>query len=389
MADEPIAELGNKTPLQAAHTPSMDAIAREGCSGTLFTLPEAFPTSSDAANMSVLGCDLETEYCGRGPIEAAGQGIAMGPQDFAYRINICNQQDGILQDYSAGQLEQPAAHDIINALNERYGCADVHFHEGVSYRHIMMLKGPRLTWEVNTEKPDDNMGHPIHEHLPTAGSSHSAATVDLLHKIITEAPALLASLPATQRLKSEGKTIPNALWPWNGGRLRKVRTLHERYGITSAVVSAVDVVNGLGIILGMDVIPVKGATGYIDTNWEGKADATIEAIKTHDFVYLHVEGIDEVSHERDLAKKLQGIEDFDARCMARVMAAVGPDVNLAVLPDHPVPIASGKHTRTPVPVSVRMAGRTPDSVRVYSESDSPNGSLGAMEKDGLTKLLFT
>ena len=385
MADEAIPELDGLTPLQHASTPAMDHIARIGRSGTLFTLPSEFPTSSDVANMSVLGCHLPTEYCGRGPVEAAGRGIELGPEDKAFRVNLIYQEEGRLIDYSAGQLDQAIADAAIDRLNDHFGSDTVRFYKGVSYRHIMVLSGPEWTHEIHTEKPDDHQGDMMKDNLP---SGEHEGTVTLLHRIIDESPALFADIPGNVALAAEGRRHGNAAWPWNGGILRPVRSLQERHGISSAVISAVDVVVGLGRILGMDVIPVEGATGYIDTNWEGKADACIEALKTHDFVYLHVEGIDEVSHEQSLEKKLFGIEAFDARCMSRVIDAVGDDLNMAVLPDHPVPISIGKHTRTPVPVSVSMAGMTPDEIQTYSEVDAPNGTLGALEGDGLMKLLF-
>jgi 2,3-bisphosphoglycerate-independent phosphoglycerate mutase len=390
MADEPIEALGGKTPLQAAHTPNMDQIAKMGCSGTLFTLPDEFPTSSDVANMSVLGCDLETEYCGRGPLEAAGQGIQLGPEDVAFRLNLIHHRKGILDDYSAGQLDPSVAEDIIDALNIRLGNDQIRFYPGLGFRSILVLSGPEFTHDIMTEKPDDNMGNRISDHYPKAKGPGSESTAGLLRDLIQKADDFLPNVTANVVLAGGGKKTANGIWPWNGGKIRKVRTLAERYhGATGAVISAVDVVKGLGVLLGMDVIPVEGATGYIDTNWEGKADAAIEALKTHDLVYLHVEGIDEVSHEQSLEKKLKGIELFDARCMGRVMAAIGPDVRMAVLPDHPVPLSIGKHTRTPVPVSIYIPGREADQVTAYSESDALKGSIGQLEKDGLMQLLMT
>lgn len=388
MADEPLAELGGKTPLQAARTPGMDRIAREGRSGTLLTLPPGFPTSSEVANMSVLGCDLPTEYCGRGPLEAAGRGIPLKPDDTAFRVNLVTTENGVLRDFSGGHIAPADAAELVNALDRAFGGEKIRFHPGVSYRNILILSGVPYGPHVRTEKPDDNHGERIAEHLPRAVGPEGEETAQLLRRLVAEAPGILRDHPVNRRLASEGKPMANGIWPWSGGRAGALRKVRDVYGVSGAVISAVDVIAGLGRCLGMDVIAVPGATGYIDTNYEGKAAAAVEALKNHDFVYLHLEAIDEVSHEQDLRKKIQAIEDFDARIIVPVLDAVGPALNAAVLPDHPVPIAIGKHTRTPVPVSVRMNGMSPDGVRCFSEADCPQGTLGALRGDGLMRLLF-
>lgn len=388
MADEAVAELGGKTPLQYANTPAMDSIARDGCSGTLLTLPQGFPTSSEVANMSVLGCDLPTEYCGRGPLEAAGRGIPLGKEDIAFRMNLTTTEGGILKDFSGGHVDQASASDLIKVLNGHFGAQDVKFHAGVSYRNILVLSGPRFSSRVKTEKPDDNHGEYVADHLPVAAEPEADETVAFLRKLISEATAVLGQSAANQRLLAAGKAPVNGVWPWSGGKAGALRTIKEKYGITGAAISAVDVIVGLGRCLGMDVIPVAGATGYIDTNYEGKADAAIKALETHDFVYLHLEAIDEVSHEKHLQNKIRAIENFDARVVGRVLAAVGAGVNVAVLPDHPVPVVLGKHTRTPVPVAVRLAGRRPDGVKTFDEIACKDGSLGAMKNGDLMNLLF-
>lgn len=389
MADEPVEALGGRTPLQAAHTPAMDSIARDGASGTLLTLPEGYPTSSDVANMSVLGCDLASEMCGRGPLEAAGRGIPLGPGDVAFRLNLTTVENGVLTDFSGGHVAPAVAAELVELLNRRFGTGTIRFYPGVSYRNLLVLSGPAYSDRVKTEKPDDNQGERVAEHLPKALTAEGQPTVDLLRRLIAEAPGVLESSPANQALQREGKPMANGVWPWSGGRAGAIRKLSEKYGIqTSAVITAVDVISGLGRCLGMDSIPVAGATGYIDTNYEGKAQAAIAALESHDFVYIHVEAIDEVSHERNLDLKIRTIEEFDRRLVAPVLAAIGPDVDVAVLPDHPVPIASGKHTRTPVPVSIRMAGLAPDGVQCFDEMACLQGSLGAMRNGDLMARLF-
>jgi 2,3-bisphosphoglycerate-independent phosphoglycerate mutase len=379
MADEPLAELDGMTPLQRANTPGMDSIARDGRAGTLLTLPDEFPTGSEVANMSILGCDLPSEYCGRGPLEAAGAGITLSPEDIAFRLNLVTIEDGILKDYSGGHPSAALADDAVAAMNRSFGNEAIRFCPGVSYRTLLLLSGAGFSTMVATEKPDDHHGDHIDDILPVATEAQAAATVEFLRRLIREAPEVLRELPSD--------TL-SGVWPWSGGRSGSLKQLSQKYGITGAVISAVDVIVGLGKCLGMHHIPVAGATGYVDTNYEGKADAAVSALESHDLVYLHVEAIDEVSHAQDLNLKIKTIEQFDSRIIQRVLAAVDSKVNVAVLPDHPVPVSLGKHTRTAVPVAVRMNGCPPDSVQSYHESACESGELGHMKGDDLMRLLF-
>ena len=378
MADEPIASLGGKTPIEAANTPWMDKIARDGRSGTFLTLPEGFPTSSDVANMSVMGGDLPTELCGRGPLEAASMGLNLGPDDVAFRINLVTvNEDGTLKDFSAGHIGAAAQQEAIALLNEKIGTGKIRFYAGVSYRNIVVLSGPEFSAAVAYDKPDDNQGNPVAEHLPRAKSPEGEATAAALRDIVAKAADVLKGRQA------------NGVWPWSGGKAGAIHSIAQRYGIKGAVVSAVDVINGLGRVMGLDVIKVPGATGYIDTNYEGKADAAIKAIEDgYDFVYVHIESTDEVSHEQKLDLKLKAIEDFDSRLIGRVMARLGDAAAYCVLPDHPVPLRIGKHTRTPVPVAVYQPGNAPDSVASYGETAALNGSLGALKGGELMDLLL-
>ena len=366
MADEPIEELGGKTPLEAAATPWMDKIAKSGRSGTFLTLPEGFPTSSDVANMSVLGGDLATELCGRGPLEAASMGIELGPDDVAFRMNLVTvNEDGTLKDFSAGHIGEAEQKKAIDLLNEKIGSEKIRFHAGVSYRNIIVLSGSEFSAAVDYDKPDDNQGNPVAEHLPRAKSPEGEFTAATLRDVIAKASEVLAGCQA------------NGVWPWSGGKAGAVHSIPALYGIKGAVVSAVD------------VIKVPGATGYIDTNYEGKADAAIKAIEDgYDFVYVHIESTDEVSHEQRLDLKLKAIEDFDSRLIGRVMAKLGDKVAYCVLPDHPVPLRIGKHTRTPVPVAVYQPGNEADGVDAYSESAALKGSLGALKGGELMDILL-
>ena len=378
MADEPIESLGGQTPLEAAKTPWMDKIARDGRSGTFLTLPDGFPTSSDVANMSVMGGDLPTELCGRGPLEAASMGLNLGPDDVAFRMNLVTvNEDGTLKDFSAGHIGAAAQQEAIALLNEKLGSAKIRFYAGVSYRNIVVLSGPEYSSAVAYDKPDDNQGNPVAEHLPRAKAPEGEATAAALRDIIAKAAEVLKGRQA------------NGVWPWSGGKAGAIHSIATRYGIRGAVVSAVDVINGLGRVMGLDVIKVPGATGYIDTNYEGKADAAIKAIEDgYDFVYVHIESTDEVSHEQKLDLKLKAIEDFDSRLIGRVMAKLGDAAAYCVLPDHPVPLRLGKHTRTPVPFAVYQPGNAPDAVVSYGERTALHGSLGALKGGELMDLLL-
>ena len=378
MADEPIESLGGKTPLEAAKTPWMDRIARDGRSGTFLTLPDGFPTSSDVANMSVMGGDLPTELCGRGPLEAASMGLNLGPDDVAFRLNLVTvNEDRTLKDFSAGHIGAAAQQEAIALLNEKLGSEKVRFYAGVSYRNIVVLSGQEFSAAVAYDKPDDNQGNPVAEHLPRAKGPEGETTAATLRDIIAKAAEVLKGRQA------------NGVWPWSGGKAGAIHSIAARYGIRGAVVSAVDVINGLGRVMGLDVIKVPGATGYIDTDYEGKADAAIKAIEDgYDFVYVHIESTDEVSHEQKLDLKLQAIEDFDSRLIGRVMARLGDAAAYCVLPDHPVPLRLGKHTRTPVPVAVYQPGNVPDAVMGYGERAALNGSLGALKGGELMDLLL-
>ncbi len=384
MADEPRAELNGCTPLEYARTPGMDRIAREGCSGEFVSLPDAFPTGSEVANMSVLGCDLAREYGGRGPLEAAGRGIAMQSDDIAFRVNLVSIRDGILTDFSGGHPSQEDAEICIAALNERFATPSVRFYSGVSYRNLLIVRGATMSSRVFTEKPDDHQGEPVAAYLPRAAGPEGEPTADLLRRLMREAPGILNELPSNRR----NATPINGIWPWSGGRAGAIRTLADQYGIRGAVISAVDVIVGLGRCLGMDVIAVPGVTGYIDTNYEGKARAAIDALNTHDFVYLHVEAIDEVSHARDLKLKIDTIEQFDARVVQPVLDAVDATVQAVVLPDHHVPVRLGKHTRDPVPVAIRSPNLEPDQVSAYGERAARGGALGRLAGNALMRRLF-
>jgi len=377
MADEPVSELGGKTPLEAVETPFMDSIARNGASGTFLTLPEGFPTSSDAANMSVLGYELASCYPGRGPIEAASQEIKLAPDDIAWRCNLVTVKDDILKDYSAGHISKDRANGLMNALAERFNNDKITFYSGVSYRNLLILHGDEFSADVDYFKPDSSQDLPVSELRLKAKTPAAQHTVDFLEKLMADAAAFLSDHP----LNRNAEVPANWIWPWSPGHKPSFPGFEGKYsGRSAAVITAVDVIAGIAKCAGMDVIPVEGATGYLDTNYAGKAQAAIRAIEDHDFVYVHLEAIDECSHEGNLKHKMQAISDFENKIVKPVMTALeGRDVTFAILPDHPVPLHLRAHTRTPVPVAICGPHIVPDSVQRYSETDAPNGSLGFMK----------
>lgn len=376
MADEPVEALGGKTPLEAVDTPYMDSIARNGASGTFLTLPEGFPTSSDAANMSVLGYELASFYPGRGPIEATSRGIQLGPDDVAWRCNLVTVENGILRDYSAGHISKERAKAFMDALAAKFNSDKVTFCSGVSYRNLLVLHGAEFSADVDYFKPDSSQDLPVSELRMKAKTPAAQHTVDFVEKLMADAAAFLADHPLNQN----GEVPANWIWPWSPGRKPSFPGFSGKYdGRSAAVITAVDVISGIAKCAGMDVIPVEGATGYLDTNYAGKAEAAIKAIENHDFVYVHLEAIDECSHEGNLQHKMQAISDLENKIIKPVMTALaGRDLTFAILPDHPVPLRLRAHTRTPVPVAICGPHIVPDAVRHYSEKDAPKGSLGFM-----------
>jgi 2,3-bisphosphoglycerate-independent phosphoglycerate mutase len=402
MADEPIEALGGRTPLMAADTPNMDRLAQSGHArfGTFLSLPEAYPTSSDVANLSVLGYDLARAYQGRGPLEAASQGIVLEPDEIAMRCNLVTaSDDGRLLDYSGGQIRSEEAAELIQAAQEAFGGPTVRFHPGVSYRNLAVLKGKQYAPGFLYEKPDDHPGAPYADILPRAAGEETEETAALLRSIMLNSLDLLDVHPVNRARVARGEAPANMLWLWSAGRKPDMPSFRALYGKSGAIISAVDVIKGIGILSGMEIVEVEGATGYIDTNYEGKATAAAQALERNDFVYLHVEAVDEVSHAGDLDLKIRTIEDFDKRLVgtfletfAQSPAAEGKGLDnlaCAVLPDHPVPVALRKHTRTPVPVMFVHPDREGDAGGLlYNELDAPRGSIGPLETDGVMRTLF-
>ena len=382
MADEPLPELGGKTPLEAAKTPAMDAIAAEGASGTFLTLPEGLPTTSDVANMSVLGFAPERNYPGRGPIEAASQGIELAPDDVAWRCNLVTvSPDGVLLDYSAGHIGNAASSRLMNLLQEKLGSDKATFYPGVSYRNLLVLHGKEFSPQVDYFKPDSSQNIPVAELPLTAKTPEAEETVGFVKNLCTRAHEVL---------KDAGVPGATDIWPWSPGKKPELPSFEKLYGgRKGAVISAVDVIRGIGRASGMTVAEVPGVTGFLDTNYAGKVSAALEMLKNHDLVYIHLEAVDECSHMGDLKLKLRAIEEFDSRIVAPVRRVLaGQEVNFAVLPDHPVPVHLRQHTTTPVPVAMCGPDFAPDGIQVFSETQAPCGALGALRGGDIVRRLL-
>ncbi len=388
MADEPIPELGNKTPLEVANTPGLESLAKKGAQGTLLTIPEPFPTSSDAANLSVLGYDLAKSYCGRGPIEAASKGIELKEDEIAFRCNLITIREDILEDYAAGQIDQKSAEALIKSLNKELGNNKIIFYPGVSYRNLLILKGEEFSDKIGYHKPDSNQGKKWKNILPYAKEDEGKVTADIINKLIEKSIEVLKNASPNVKLMNDNKRPANCIWPWSPGRKPHFESFENKYNKKGVVVSAVDVILGIGKLTGMQAIKPDGATGFIDTNYENKVEAALDALKRNDFVYLHLEAIDECSHMGDLDLKIKAIEQFDKRLVSLILRRVDDEVTIGVLPDHPVPIKLRKHTRTPVPILISGANVPKDGNIEYSEKTAAGGGLGHLDKYTFLETLF-
>ena len=387
MADEPIASLGGLTPLQYAQTPYMDELARLGVTGRMKTVADGFHPGSEVANMAVLGYDLPTVYEGRGVLEAASIGVELQPGDMAMRCNLICVEGEILKNHSAGHITTEEADELIRYLNEQLGSERIHFYTGVSYRHLLVIKGGDK--RVACTPPHDVPLHPFRPLLVKAEVPEAQATADLLNELILRSQELLKNHPVNLRRQAEGKDMANSIWPWSPGYRPAMRTLKEMYGFErGAVISAVDLIRGIGVYAGLKVLHVEGTTGLYDTNYEGKAQAALEALKENDFVYLHIEASDEAGHEGDVALKIKTIENLDRRAVGPIYEAVkqwDEPVAIAVLPDHPTPCAVRTHTNQPVPFLIWKPGEAPDGVTRFDEFAVAEGKYGVLEKDQFIK----
>lgn len=348
MADYALDDRGGKTPLELSRTVFMDALAQKGEFGLVQTIPDGFPPGSDVANLSVLGYDPSKYYSGRAPIEAASIGVALSDLDVAFRCNLVSLQDRAgslyMDDYSAGHISSDDARVIIEALQNNLGSQDIKFYPGVGYRHLMVWA--KDLDKMTTTPPHDITGKKISGFLPEGEGALK------IRGLMERALRLLPSLEVNQEKLRQGKTTANAIWLWGQGRALKIPRFLTKYGLRGGVISAVDLIKGLGISAGLNNIDVPGATGYLDTNYEGKARAALNALESVDFIYLHVEAPDEASHKGSLQEKVQAIEDFDKRLVKVVLEGLEEkfkNYRILLLPDHPTPLSLKTHASDPVP----------------------------------------
>ena len=398
MADHPVERLGGKTLLQHANTPYMDMLARQGRTGRLITIPDGFQPGSEVANTAILGYDLNKVYEGRGPLEAASIGYDMRPDDLALRCNIISVADGKIITHNGGNLETEDGGVLIEYLNQhlsndadivsRFGKDRVCFIRGIQYRHLLIVRGGSKY--VAFAPPHDHPDEQWQELLPVAeqgpeepGRLSPEDTAELLTMLIVKSQRLLAAHPFNKARAERGERQANSIWPWGGGYRPQMKTLMQMFPQvkSGAVISAVDLIRGIGYYAGLRKIIVEGATGLADTNYEGKAQAAIDALRTDDFVFLHVEASDEAGHDGDLQLKLRTIANLDRRIVGPIYEELSKweePVCIAVLPDHPTPIEVRTHVNEPVPFLIYYKGITPDDVTCYDEVACVRGGYGLL-----------
>ena len=381
MADHPVERLGGTTLLQYAHTPYMDMLARQGQTGMLHTIPDGFAPGSEVANTAILGYDLNKVYEGRGPLEAASIGYDMQPLDLA-----------LIKNHHGGHLNTEESEPLIEALNEALASDVVKFAMGIQYRHLLIIKGgskhiactpphdhPNETWQPLLVKPQEGW-----EDVREVGRMTARATATLLNELIIKSQEVLSAHPLNKQRVAEGKLQANSIWPWGGGYRPAMKTLSQLYPCvqSGSVISAVDLIRGIGCYAGLRNIVVAGATGLYDTNYEGKVAATIEALENDDFVYLHIEASDEAGHDGDLELKLKTIEALDSRVVGPIYNKVkdwNEPICIAILPDHPTPVEIRTHVDEPVPFLIWYEGIVSDDVQVFDEQSCRNGGYGLLK----------
>lgn len=349
MADRPLNELGGKTPLQEAFTPNMDKLAREGIIGSVRTIPEGFHPGSDIANLSILGYDPRLFYTGRAPLEAASMKVELGDNDIAYRCNLVtlkynkDRTRAVMDDYSGGHISTSEAAVLIGDIDKELGTDSIKFYPGVSYRHLMVWKSGEV--DVESVPPHDIIGKDIADYLPTGRGE------EFLRQVMRDSVDVLDCHNINRERIANGKKPANSIWLWGQGKKPQIPKFKAKYGINGALVSAVDLTKGLGIYAGFEILKVPGVTGYIDTNYAGKAEYSLSALENVDFVYIHVEAPDEAGHSGNYTDKIKAIEDLDALVVGTVLRGVKSleEYRILLMPDHPTPIEVRTHTDEPVP----------------------------------------
>jgi 2,3-bisphosphoglycerate-independent phosphoglycerate mutase len=380
MADYPLRELDGKTPLSAADKPNMDSIAFKGKMGILKTVPDGMFPGSDVANLSILGYDPRKYYTGRGPLEAGAMGVHLGLADTAFRCNLITERDGKLADYSAGHVSKEESSQLIEAMKKFTQLGE--FYVGIDYRHLFVMRD--CDPSIQYTPPHDIIGQPIADYLIKSSEDETAQK---LNRLMLDSKAVLSKHPVNERRVRAGKNPANMIWLWGHGKKPRLEKLEEKYGLSGAMVAEVNLIKGIGFYAGMSIIDVPGATGYYDTNYEGEADYTLQALETHDLVFVHVEAPDEAGHAGDIEMKVKTIEDLDKRLLGRILDKVPEDCKIAVLPDHPTPIKIRTHVAEPIPFAICAPGLKGDGLK-FDEIAGRKGSLGPLEGEEFMRLLL-
>lgn len=374
MADYPIRELGGKTPLEVAKIPNMNYIAKNGKVGLAQTIPLGFSPASDVASLSILGYDPVKYYSGRGPLEASNMGVELGPDDVAFRCNLVTVDEERMIDYSAGHITSKEATTLINYLDEKLGSETIKFYPGVSYRHLMVVSDKRLKnslLKTHCAAPHDIIGCEIKENLPKGEEAQ------FLIRLMEDSKTLLSGHEVNQVRIDLNENPANMIWLWGQGVLMDIPKFKDRFGVDGSVISAVDLIKGIGKIIGLSIIKVPGATGYYDTNYSGKAKYALDSLREKDFVFVHVEAPDEAGHNGDLRAKIGAIENFDRMVVGTILNRFRRLKNFRVLvmPDHFTPISVRTHVAQAVPFAVYGKGIEPDEALDFSETAAKNSKF--------------
>ncbi|MHA1340973.1 MAG: cofactor-independent phosphoglycerate mutase [Promethearchaeota archaeon] len=407
-ADWPIPELGNKTIFEVAKIPNMDYLAQNGKMGLLKTIPDSMEPGSECANMTILGYNPETDLTGRGPLEALSAGVKLDENDIAFRCNLITIRNDLIKDYSAGHISTEEAKELINSIDAKLGKKGVSFFPGVQYRHILRLDGNQYSEELILTPPHNVIDRNYLDHLPKPRNKENGKavkTAELLNKLIKNSSKILKEHPINIKRVAEGKNPATHVWFWSGGKKPAIKSFKEKYGLTGGVISAVDLIFGLGIAAGLKPVHVKGATGLPDTNYVGKAEAGLKILEKEDFILIHVEATDEMGHAGDYKRKIKALEDFDKFIVGKFIKAeekFNNEIVICVLPDHPTPCSYKTHVRDPVPFVIYSPKKAinkdnsvnkkqnPNKNRQFSEESGKKGELGLIENgESFMKILLS
>ncbi|MEI7998328.1 MAG: cofactor-independent phosphoglycerate mutase [Candidatus Omnitrophota bacterium] len=386
MADEPVDQLGGKTPLEAADTPNMDFMAVNGLSAMVQTIPDGLPPGSDIGNLALMGYDPKVNFSGRAPLEAASLGIEIKNDEVAFRCNLITEENGTMVDYSAGHIPTDEAKVLIEYLQRAISWPDVQFYPGKSYRHLMVVKtiGVEKMLQVKTVPPHDILNQPINDYLPHGPQS------DILLSLMEKSKKILSDHQVNKVRLDLRERAANMIWLWGQGSRPNLPLFKDLYGLNGSVISAVDLVKGIGSLAGLKVINVAGANGYYDTNYIGKAASALESLKNNDFVYVHVEAPDEAGHNGDYEAKLKCIERFDDLVVGAVRKYLQNNIQVRVVisPDHPTPVAKRTHTSNPVPFVMYGQGIDSNGTKIYSETEAGKKGIKFHSGQEMIKFFF-